>query len=272
MERFCCCVDSCFKDAATMYTNTRSCTSAKMESWDSELSNGIIMTCLYRQVIYVYRWKALILTEEDTWHNQNACTPDFGLAESLCLFINMNQYQGRCNHVQIHVRVPLFKWKLGFWGFQRYNYDMPILSGLRPLGLEKLENAMQKQAEWIAWHKNPNNIDLLISPGQIWSICKKILNDFSDKPVTGLIRTKVCRIHVCTQVFQCTLMKCGPGVIIGKTINLNWKLRRSHVTRMHHHRYFCRFGFSFFKVNLQSKHTYTGVLSISRRSVNKGYE
>ncbi len=34
-----------------------------------------------------------------------------------------------------------------------------------------------------------------------------------------IIHMKVCRMHVCSQVFQCTLMKCGPGV--SKTISLN---------------------------------------------------
>ncbi len=41
-----------------------------------------------------------------------------------------------------------------------------------------------------------------------------------------------------------------------------WNLR--------HQRYFCRFGISRSRANLQSKHTYTGVRSISHRSVIKG--
>ena len=66
----------------------------------------------------------------------------------------------------------------------------------------------------------------------------------------GGIRTKVCHIHVCSQVFQSTLMKCGPGVSTGKTINSNYKCHCSHVTGLRHHRYFWRFG-----ANLQSKDT-----------------
>ena len=80
---------------------------------------------------------------------------------------------------------------------------------------------------------------------------------FLSKKFCWVIHSKVCHIHVCSQVFQCAFMKCRPGVSIGKTINLNWKLCHSRVTRMRHHRYFCQFGLSCFRVNLQSKHTYT---------------
>ncbi len=81
------------------------------------------------------------------------------------------------------------------------------------------------------WVCNPNMVDIKI--GCQWQSIYHTHESLS-YPTSFL----------CNQVFQCNVMKSGPGTCNGKTININWKLCCYHVTDMHHHCYFCLYGLS----------------------------